>query len=411
MPYSMPLAVHLGERRRETEVELPRPHPEARAEKKWPASWMSTRNASPRMATSRLMRAPHRGAARLGVRPVQLVEVARRRPSAQRARRSTGSAIPRNGIRPSRNARLPPRSRRCTRTDTCRPPAGLAREPQQRERLEVGLVELERRARRRSSGAPASRRARGTSARTRSAPACPGSRGARARRRRGSGRGAWTIEVGWMTTSILSYGSPKRKCASISSSPLFASVAESTVIFGPIRQVGCASASSGVTSASSSRVRPRNGPPEAVRTTESTFSVRRPSRHWNSAPSARCRPGSSRPPPRSRAASASSPAATRLSLFASASVTPRSSAQSVAGSPAKPTTAFRTTSGSARSSSSVGSPPTCVSGASPSIGWRARARRHELELGIRVDDLERLAPDRAGGTREGDALHRVCPRV
>ena len=58
--------------------------------------------------------------------------------------------------------------------------------------------------------------------------------------------------------------------------------------------------------------------------------------------------GSSRPPPRSLAASASSPAATRLSLFASASVTPRSSAQSVAPTPAKPTTAFRTTSGSAR---------------------------------------------------------------
>ena len=38
---------------------------------------------------------------------------------------------------------------------------------------------------------------------------------------------AWTTEVGWTTTSICSYGSPNRKCASISSSPLFASVAES----------------------------------------------------------------------------------------------------------------------------------------------------------------------------------------
>ena len=55
-----------------------------------------------------------------------------------------------------------------------------------------------------------------------------------------------TIEGGWITTSIRSYGRPKRKCASITSRPLFASVAESIVIFGPIDQVGCASASSGV---------------------------------------------------------------------------------------------------------------------------------------------------------------------
>ena len=40
----------------------------------------------------------------------------------------------------------------------------------------------------------------------------------------------------------------------------------------------------------------------------------------------------------------------------------------VAGRPAKPTTALRTRSGAARSSSSVRSPPTCVRGASPSIG-------------------------------------------
>ena len=61
---------------------------------------------------------------------------------------------------------------------------------------------------------------------------------------------------------------PKRKCASINSRPLFMSVAESMVIFGPMLQVGCASASAGVTAASSSRVRPRNGPPDAVRTSE-----------------------------------------------------------------------------------------------------------------------------------------------
>ena len=124
-------------------------------------------------------------------------------------------------------------------------------------------------------------------------------------------------------------------------------------------QVGCASASSTVTPSSSSRLRPRNGPPDAVSTSESTDSGSRPSRHWKSAECSEST-GSSKPPPRFFAASARSPAATRLSLLASASVTPRSSAQSVAPTPAKPTIAFRTTSGAAVSSRPVTSPPTCV---------------------------------------------------
>ena len=55
------------------------------------------------------------------------------------------------------------------------------------------------------------------------------------------------------------------------------------MIFGPMFHVGCLSASWGVTSSSSSRLRPRNGPPEPVRTSESTCSGARPSRHWNAA--------------------------------------------------------------------------------------------------------------------------------
>ena len=47
----------------------------------------------------------------------------------------------------------------------------------------------------------------------------------------------------------------------MTSSPLFMRVEESTVIFGPIFQVGWASASSTATLARSSGVRPRNGPP------------------------------------------------------------------------------------------------------------------------------------------------------
>ena len=60
-------------------------------------------------------------------------------------------------------------------------------------------------------------------------------------------------------------GAPNSQCASITSSPLFIIVAESTEILRPIRQFGCAQASSGVTRARSSGARVRNGPPDAVR--------------------------------------------------------------------------------------------------------------------------------------------------
>ncbi len=176
------------------------------------------------------------------------------------------------------------------------------------------------------------------------------------------------------------------------------------MIFGPMLQVGWASASSAVTSSSSSRVRPRNGPPEAVRTRESTWSGPRPSRHWKAAECS-LSTGSSLPPPRACAARASPPAATRLSLFASARSTPRSSAQNVTGSPANPTTALSTMSGSARSSSSVGSPPTWVSGASPSIGDEPDAAATSSRPGMRFDDLDGLASDRARRTDQRDSPH------
>ena len=69
---------------------------------------------------------------------------------------------------------------------------------------------------------------------------------------------------GCTTTSMRSYGTPKRKCASMTSSALFASVALSTVILRPMLHVGCRSASATVARSSCSRVQPRNGPPDAV---------------------------------------------------------------------------------------------------------------------------------------------------
>ena len=79
-----------------------------------------------------------------------------------------------------------------------------------------------------------------------------------------------TTLSGWTTTSTCSGSSWNSHRASITSRALFISVAESIVIFGPIRQVGCFRASSGVTRASSRADRPRNGPPEDVRTTRRT---------------------------------------------------------------------------------------------------------------------------------------------
>ena len=66
----------------------------------------------------------------------------------------------------------------------------------------------------------------------------------------------------------------------MTSSPLLTRVAEFVVMTRPIAKFGCASACSGVTSASSARERPRNGPPLAVTTRRRTSSARPPRRHW-----------------------------------------------------------------------------------------------------------------------------------
>ena len=60
----------------------------------------------------------------------------------------------------------------------------------------------------------------------------------------------WMIDCGWTTTWIFSGGIPNSQYASITSSPLFISVAESIVILFPILQVGCRNASSTVTASS-----------------------------------------------------------------------------------------------------------------------------------------------------------------
>ena len=117
------------------------------------------------------------------------------------------------------------------------------------------------------------------------------------------------------------------------------SVAESIVIFPPMSHVGWASASSRVTASSS--VRPRKGPPLAVRTSLSIV----PGRSLEiSCCSAECSEstGSSWAPVASASAVTSSPPTTRLSLLASARSMPSPSVATVGPRPAEPTSAFRT---------------------------------------------------------------------
>ena len=90
----------------------------------------------------------------------------------------------------------------------------------------------------------------------------------------------WTTDSGWTTMSISSAPKPKSQWASMTSRPLFISVAESIVIFAPMLHVGWRIASATVASVMALNVFARNGPPEAVSISRRTSSRRSPRRHW-----------------------------------------------------------------------------------------------------------------------------------
>src|SRR5256885_2136045 len=90
-----------------------------------------------------------------------------------------------------------------------------------------------------------------------------------------------------------------------------------------------------------SRGHVRNGPPEAVRMRRASSAGARPATHCNTALCSEST-GTISPPPSRAARVTSSPAITRVSLFARATRLPASSAASVASSPAAPTTPFTT---------------------------------------------------------------------
>ena len=93
----------------------------------------------------------------------------------------------------------------------------------------------------------------------------------------------WTIDWGWISTWMRPPGMSKSQRASIISKALFIKVAESTVTFGPMFQVGWARASAKVALASLSGWQSRKAPPLAVKSSRSTSAFLLPSRHWKMA--------------------------------------------------------------------------------------------------------------------------------
>ena len=189
----------------------------------------------------------------------------------------------------------------------------------------------------------------------------------------------WIILSRWTITSTCSGRTPNRCTASITSKPLFISVAESIVIFAPIFQVGCASARAGVMSANCSRFIPKNGPPDAVsriRLTSPRFS---PRRHWKIAEcslstgiiSVLCSLA---------VRMTSSPAVTIDSLLASASRLPAFSAESVGSRPALcPMELYmRSASGSEAASSRASLPLRTSIGVSANLIFSSDAARSSL---------------------------------
>ena len=128
---------------------------------------------------------------------------------------------------------------------------------------------------------------------------------------------------------------------------------------GPMFQVGWASACSGVTSSSLSRLQPRNGPPLAVSTRRSTSDSRPARRHCAIV---ECSESTGTICPGLARLVTSGPPTISDSLLARASTRPASSAASVAASPAAPVTPLSTTSHGHAASSLTASGPESTCG-------------------------------------------------
>src|SRR4051794_23465598 len=238
----------------------------------------------------------------------------------------------------------------------------------------------------------------------------------------------WTIDCGCTTTSMRSYGVPNRWWASITSSPLFMSVAESIVIFPPMAHVGWRSASLTPTSSSSARARPRNGPPEAVITSRSTAPGASPPMSWCRAECSEST-GMSCAPVASASGITRAPPTTSDSLLASATSMPSVSATTVGPRPAEPTIALSTRSApdSATSRTSPSGPASTSpsvhasaarAAASPSPSamrstpcWAARPTSASCERSAESPTSSNSSPARATTSSACRPIEPVAPRI
>ncbi len=174
---------------------------------------------------------------------------------------------------------------------------------------------------------------------TQSACACPASRAARAPSRRCTRPASARCSADGPRPRPARGRARSNSAASMSSRPLFMSVAESTEILRPITQFGCAHACSGVQVARRSSGQSRNGPPDAVSSTRRTPFGVSPARacaggHWKMALCS-LSTGSSVAPDALAALMSSGPAITSDSLFASNRRLPASTAANVLRRPGR----------------------------------------------------------------------------
>ena len=174
------------------------------------------------------------------------------------------------------------------------------------------------------------------------------------------------------------------------------------MIFGPMFQVGCASASSGVTFVSSSRVRPRNGPPLAVST---RLSGSPSCAHWKSAECS-LSTGISAPPPRSCARERELAGGDEALLVRERERDAALERPHRRREPGEADDGVEHEVGLGALEQLGEVAADLRERREPVDRLRARRRGDELELGVRVDHLDRLAPDRAGRAEQGDPLHR-----
>ena len=140
-------------------------------------------------------------------------------------------------------------------------------------------------------------------------------------------------------------------------------------------QVGCASASRGETFRNDSRLRPRNGPPDAVSTSRRTSAAVPDRSAWAMA---ECSESTGTNWPGAAAPSTSSPPTMRLSLLARARVAPTSSAARDGPRPTEPVMPFSTTSAlTDRTSCSASSSPRAICSTPRAAAWASTAARWE----------------------------------